>query len=475
VDNVQVDASILIVTRDDTDTLRRCLEACLACQAPPHGFEVLVYDDCSAAAQRDLLRCLITERKADVDSGRLRLILSREYAGLPGARNLAAQQAAGRVLFYLDGHASPSMDWLCSTLPLFAEDRVGVVASKVVLERRPDVVEGVGGTLTLFADRVARYGLQPVANVPDESTYVLYAMGCGLAASRECWEAVGGFDESFVNEYDDAEFCLRAWEAGFSVVSNSRCEIRHAAVDGGWSAVQTAHWAEYGRWLTIAKHWPLRLILRAAMSAACSLLQRPDRLHWRASLWAAMKLCRRAGAIWRERARRPRGGNLRYKELLANDSRQTGIVRSDSKLLRAQPLVLVLRHVLSNPAAFHVIGAVGAQAWSNRRGLRKANGERRVALAWGGKLFFRRWRSAVSLQLEYLPPDQDVLVDVSSADSTCRTSMPPTVLPRGSCCGSVALSGADDLAVLTFRTAGAVAPDAVHPDAIIVLKEVTQA
>ena len=52
--------------------------------------------------------------------------------------------------------------------------------------------------------------------------------GACFLISRECWEAVGPFDEEkFAIAYNDVDFCLRAVEKGFRVVWTPFAEMIH--------------------------------------------------------------------------------------------------------------------------------------------------------------------------------------------------------------------------------------------------------
>ncbi len=51
--------------------------------------------------------------------------------------------------------------------------------------------------------------------------------GACLMIRREIWDALGGFDESFVNGYEDVDLCLRAREAGHRVWYAADSEVTH--------------------------------------------------------------------------------------------------------------------------------------------------------------------------------------------------------------------------------------------------------
>jgi GT2 family glycosyltransferase len=56
---------------------------------------------------------------------------------------------------------------------------------------------------------------------------VPWVTGCGMLIRRACWADLGGFDESFFLYYEDADFCRRAWEAGWSVWYEPAVRVTH--------------------------------------------------------------------------------------------------------------------------------------------------------------------------------------------------------------------------------------------------------
>jgi N-acetylglucosaminyl-diphospho-decaprenol L-rhamnosyltransferase len=103
----------------------------------------------------------------------------------------------GLSLRHADGSDQPS----CGPPPSLTRTLMGMF-----LPRRIRKCRAVHGT-----DRVA----------------VPWVTGCGMLVRRACWEELGGFDESFFLYYEDADFCRRAWEAGWSVWYEPGLRLTH--------------------------------------------------------------------------------------------------------------------------------------------------------------------------------------------------------------------------------------------------------
>ncbi len=125
------------------------------------------------------------------------------------------------------------------------------------------------GTLAgLFVPRARR---KCRANRGDARREVEWATGGCLLVRRDCFERLGGLDESFFLYYEDVDFCRRAASAGWRVWFDPALEATH-------------HWPLHARRVPA----PLRLITRHALLTYA-------RRHW--SGWQARVL---SGAVWAE-------------------------------------------------------------------------------------------------------------------------------------------------------------------------------
>lgn len=100
---------------------------------------------------------------------------------------------------------------------------------------------------------------------------VEWATGGCLLVRRECFEQLGGLDESFFLYYEDVDFCRRAAGAGWQVWFDPGLEVTH-------------HWPLHARRVPP----PLRLITRHALLTYA-------RRHWPG--WQARVL---SGVVWAE-------------------------------------------------------------------------------------------------------------------------------------------------------------------------------
>lgn len=111
------------------------------------------------------------------------------------------------------------------------------------LRREPTVLRALGDAL-LGATRAGRWArLGELVTTPSsylESHVVDWAEGSTQLVSAECWEACGGWDESYFLYSEETEFGLRAGQLGFSTLYVAQAHAMHLQGD---STTSPALWA----------------------------------------------------------------------------------------------------------------------------------------------------------------------------------------------------------------------------------------
>jgi GT2 family glycosyltransferase len=185
--------SIVIVTSDRNDDLRRCLRELQSHLAEGNApaTEVLTvhapHDATAMAMVQAEFPWVAVHRAAERH-------LSKQ-------RNLGALQARGAILVYLDDDAWPRPGWLAALCAAFADDRV-VAASGPVYR----------GDGSLQCDRLAASPLGRLVPVVGEQLPRGMSpsfSGCNLAIRRRALFACGGFDENLCYQPDDMDVCWR--------------------------------------------------------------------------------------------------------------------------------------------------------------------------------------------------------------------------------------------------------------------------
>ena len=215
--------SIVITTYNRSEALLPVLAA-LADQ-DDKGFEVVVADDGSTEFHQNAIQAAAV---------RLGLALTHVWHPDVGftasrVRNLGVANAAGAYIVLLDGDSVPEIDFV-RRHRLLMEPGCFVNGSRVLLSQRltQAVVAGkefVHGRSAAFWLRARLRGdaskLTGLLRLPDFSGRKHAAFqwkgirSCNMGVWRQDYEAVDGFDESFVGwGHEDADFVLRLHNAG---------------------------------------------------------------------------------------------------------------------------------------------------------------------------------------------------------------------------------------------------------------------
>jgi hypothetical protein len=121
----------------------------------------------------------------------------------------------------------------------------------------------------------------------------LYPMGCGMAVRRSAVERVGGFDDHMINYYDDVDYGIRLWRAGYRVVVAPDAWIDHGFGHSGGDSPRKQLLCERHRMRVILTHAPSRTLPQWAVHEGLATIRTPwprRDLKWQAMRWNARHL-----------------------------------------------------------------------------------------------------------------------------------------------------------------------------------------
>ena len=218
-DTAPVRVSLIVPAYNKWILTLNCLRSLVVAEHGAAGFEVILADDASSdetpqiAARNPWLRHVRLERNS----------------GFIDNCNHAAEAARGEVLLFLNNDTLVGDGWLGALLAsLRRRPGAGVVGSQVY-GSDGGLLES-GGILWGNGD-VWNHGrgFKPERWFElDHEREVDYVSGCAMAIRRELWQQLEGFDTHYRPAYcEDADFCLRAREAGTAVLVQPQSRILH--------------------------------------------------------------------------------------------------------------------------------------------------------------------------------------------------------------------------------------------------------
>ena len=237
-----IDLSIVIVSWNVRDLLRRCLASIFAARLP--GLEVIVVDNASGDGSAEMARG---------EFPAVRLIANARNAGFPAGNNQGFAAARGRFLMTLNPDTEVIGNALAEMIAyLDAHADVGALGPQLLnpygspqssRRRFPTFTTALFESTWLqgFAPRrvLRRYYVDDVS--PDLIQAVDWLTGACIAVRREVLEALGGFDESFFMYSEELDWCRRIKSAGWKVVYLPAAKVIHYAGKSSEQAVAARH------------------------------------------------------------------------------------------------------------------------------------------------------------------------------------------------------------------------------------------
>jgi GT2 family glycosyltransferase len=226
-------------TLDAVARLRRTLE--------PSATVIVVVDDGSDPGHQERLKEL-----EDVE-----LVLATENRGYAASVNRGLARAGhGHDVVVLNNDVIPRGGWLEALQHAAYREHAGVVGPMLMYPDGRIQAAGVHRNLRAPEWFDHRYRFKRPdhgpANVPDTA---LAMTGACIYLRRALVDEIGSFDEDFPMAYEDVDYCLRAWEAGWEVRYEPGSRLTHVESPTRGTEVgererrsQEHFWAKWGDW-----------------------------------------------------------------------------------------------------------------------------------------------------------------------------------------------------------------------------------
>ena len=210
--------SIIIPVFNKMELTQQCLMH-LAEVTQGISYEVVIVDNHSTDGTIEFLASL---------SGDVQVIRNSTNLGFAKACNQGARAAKGQYLVFLNNDTIPRVGWLEALVhEVDTYSDVDVVGSKLLYPDNTIQHAGVVFSRTFHTPYHLFSGVHenlPAVNVRREFQAVTAAC---MLVRKETFEKIGGFDEGFVNGFEDVDLCLRVRQMGKKVIYQPKSCLYH--------------------------------------------------------------------------------------------------------------------------------------------------------------------------------------------------------------------------------------------------------
>ncbi|MFO1154204.1 MAG: mycofactocin biosynthesis glycosyltransferase MftF [Rhodospirillales bacterium] len=208
------DVSIIVPARGRHRATRACVQSLLALDYPAEACEIIVVDDASEPPLAPAL-----------DGLPIRTIRLQRNAGQSVARNLAAVEARGELLAFIDNDCIAAADWLRVLVPHFGDAQLAIVGGRVVAP------PPTGGTVGAFEAVRSPLDMGAMAAPVGPTEPVAYLATCNFIVRRDVLLAEGGFVEE-MRLGEDVDFTWRVLRAGHAARYVPAGQVTHCHREG---------------------------------------------------------------------------------------------------------------------------------------------------------------------------------------------------------------------------------------------------
>jgi GT2 family glycosyltransferase len=217
--NTQPIVSIIIPVHNNLGYTRKCLKA-LRGTVRNLAHELIVVDNASTDGTKEYLSALNSVRSLRNDHN----------CGFARACNQGAAVASGDFLLFLNNDTIPRRGWLTALLDVAASDSsIAIAGSKLLYPDGRIQHAGVAfapGETSPAPFHIYRYESANAPHVNKQRCFQAVTGAC-MFVRRLTFGELGGFDEDYLNGYEDVDLCLRARERGHRVIYEPRSVVTH--------------------------------------------------------------------------------------------------------------------------------------------------------------------------------------------------------------------------------------------------------
>ena len=217
--------SAVIPTYNRADMVCRCIKSILAAEKDGFDVEIIVVDDASPDGTRDRIA-------SEFRDSPLTYLRNGKNSFQAVSRNRGAAAAKGEYILFLDDDNEVDPRIFKELLEVFkSHPRAGLVAPMAIHKRPSDenlvwsLGSGFNRWTSMPQDRMPNL---PLAELPaGQDVYPTTYYPNGFMVSRAAFDATGGFDEKYIQIFEESDFGWKIMEAGYEEYVSTKARTWH--------------------------------------------------------------------------------------------------------------------------------------------------------------------------------------------------------------------------------------------------------
>ncbi len=217
VKNEEIFCSIIIPLFNKVEYTKQCMAALALNTEKAPVYEVILVDNASTDGTAEFLRN---------HAGDVTIITNLKNLGFAKACNQGGRLARGRYLVFLNNDTIPHPGWLDALIRGVKQESADIVGAKLLYPNGRVQHAGVafderGIGCHIFNGFTADH---PAVN---RKRFMQCVTAACMLIGKDLFDRLGGFDENFINGFEDVDLCLRAGEQNKKILYNPESVLIH--------------------------------------------------------------------------------------------------------------------------------------------------------------------------------------------------------------------------------------------------------
>jgi cellulose synthase/poly-beta-1,6-N-acetylglucosamine synthase-like glycosyltransferase len=209
--------SIIIPIFNKKELTVNCLKS-LQSMNSQTKFEVIIVDNASSDGSQSEIEKLRSSVKYH-----LKYIRNEENLGFAKANNIGARSAAFSNFLFLNNDIIAQEDFLTGSIDILKVNTIGIVGIKLLYSDKTIQHAGIAFTEQKRPEHIYKYYAGDYE--PSNRVEIVQAVtGACLFIKKNVFEHLHGFDEEYVNGWEDMDLCFRVRQLGLQVIYNGKSE-----------------------------------------------------------------------------------------------------------------------------------------------------------------------------------------------------------------------------------------------------------